>query len=120
MTAVWSRFVQAVKGERIHVGALLQHTVPLETNDEAVMIGVPDEFHRRLLSNQQDFLLKHLQALDLEAVSRLMFIVREDLEADAPEETRADIDPKEYMQQKRQESPVIRAIFEQFGGEMVW
>ena len=60
------------------------------------------------------------QALDLEEVSRLTFIVREDLEPAAPEEAVPDVDPQEYMQQKRQESPVIQAIFEQFGGEMVW
>ena len=120
MTAVWSRFVQAAKSERIHVGALLQHMTPLEVNDEAVLIGVPDEFHRRLLSNQQDFLLKHLQTLDLEEVNRLTFIVREDLDPATPEEAVPDIDPQEYMQQKRQENPVIQAIFEQFGGEMVW
>ncbi len=120
MTAVWSRFVKAAKSERIHVGALLQHTTPLEIADGAVLIGVPDEFHRRLLSNQQDFLLKHLQALDLEEVNRLTFIVREDLHPATPEEAVPDIDPQEYMQRKRQESPVIQAIFEQFGGEMVW
>ena len=120
MTAVWSRFVQAAKSERIHVGALLQHTTPLEIHDEAVLVGVPDEFHRRLLSNQHDFLLKHLQTLDLEEIARLTFIVREDLQPATPEETVPDVDPQEYMQQKRQESPVIRAIFEQFGGEMVW
>ena len=120
LTVVWTRFVQAVKHERIHVGALLQHTTPLALQADGALIGVPDEFHRRLLSNQQAFLLKHLHALDLEAVNRLLFIVREDLSANTPEETTPDIDPKEYMQQKRQESPVIRAIFEQFGGEMVW
>ena len=120
LTTVWARFVQAVKHERIHVGALLQHTTPLALQADAALIGVPDEFHRRLLSNQHAFLLKHLHAFDLEDISRLTFIVREDLGTNTPEETAPDLDPKEYMQQKRQESPVIRAIFEQFGGEMVW
>lgn len=118
--AAWPRFVKAVKKERIHVGALLQHTTPLEVNAEALVVGVPDEFHRRLLSNQNTFLLKHLQAQNLGTVTRLLFLVREDLDANTPDEVVPDIDPQEYMQRKRQESPVIQAIFEQFGGELVW
>ena len=120
MTAAWSRFVQAIKKERIHVGALLQHTTLLEVKGDALIIGVPDEFHRRLLSNQDTFLLKHLKSHHIDDISRLLFVVREDLDPNTPEDVVPDIDPQEYMQQKRQESPVIQAIFEQFGGELVW
>ena len=58
--------------------------------------------------------------LSVDEIDRLLFIVRDDLDTHTPEETVPDIDPQEYMQQKRQESPVIQAIFEQFGGELVW
>ena len=120
LMATWDRFVQAVKKERIHVGALLQHATPLEINTDTLIVGVPDEFHRRLLSNQDTFLLKHLKAQQMDEIDRLLFIVRDDLDTNTPEDLVPDIDPQEYMQQKRQESPVIQAIFEQFGGELVW
>ena len=118
--SVWPRFVKTITHERIHVGALLQHTTPLHLEADAVTIGVPDAFHQRLLGNQQAFLVKHLQAFDLEEISRLTFTVRENLETSTPEHAASDVDPHEYMQRKRQENPVIQAIFEQFGGELVW
>jgi len=120
VASVWTRYVQAVKAERIHVGALLQHTTPLAVEASAITVGAPDAFHQRLLGNQHDFLVKHLQAFDLKEISRLTFTVRQDLEASTPQATASDIDPQEYMQRKRQENPVIQAIFEQFGGELVW
>ena len=97
-----------------------QHATPLHLEADAVTVGVPDAFHQRLLGNQHAFLVKHLQAFDLEEISRLTFTVREDLEASTPEQAASDVDPHEYMQRKRQENPVIQAIFEQFGGELVW
>jgi len=120
MASAWSRYVQTIKDERIHVGALLQHTVPLDVAAQTVTVGVPDAFHQRLLNNQHDYLVKHLQALDLEKVDRLAFTVCEALEADPEAAGAPTVDPQEYLQRKRQENPVIRAIFEQFGGEVVW
>ena len=120
VASVWPRFVKTITNERIHVGALLQHTTPLHLEADAVTIGVPDAFHQRLLGNQQAFLIKHLQAFDLEEIHRLTFTVREDLETGSAEQAAADIDPKEYMQRKRQDNPVIQEIFDRFGGELVW
>ncbi|MFQ5568978.1 MAG: DNA polymerase III subunit gamma/tau [Rhodothermales bacterium] len=120
LESVWPRYIQAVKTERIHVGALLQHAAPLEVEAETVVIGVPDDFHRRLLNNQHDFLLKHLNGVHPEDVSRITFTICEDIQPSVPEQTTPDIDPYEYMQRKRQENPVIQAIFDQFGGELVW
>lgn len=120
MVSVWPRFVQTVKAERIHVGALLQHTTPLEVNADDVVIGVPDEFHLRLLNNQHAFLLDHLRAVDQDTIRRLTFIVHKNIEPSTSEEATPEIDPQEYMQQKRKESPVVQAIFDQFGGELVW
>jgi hypothetical protein len=46
----------------------------------------------------------------------LAFVVR----TDALPETAAPPDRFERIKQLRHEHPVIRAIFEQFGGEIVW
>ncbi len=115
----WLPFVKAVKAERIHVGSLLQHTAPSAVEASHIVIDVPDDFHKRLLENQQDFLLQHARRLISDSLSTLRFVVRKAVRP--PEgETAEDFDPYEYMKQKRQSNPVIRAIFDEFGGELVW
>ncbi len=115
----WLPFVKAVKAERIHVGSLLQHTAPSTLKATHMVIDVPDDFHKRLLENQQDFLLQHAQRLISDSLSTLRFVVRRAVRP--PEgETGEDFDPYEYMKEKRQSNPVIRAIFDEFGGELVW
>ncbi|MBT8399970.1 MAG: DNA polymerase III subunit gamma/tau [Rhodothermia bacterium] len=115
----WLPFVKAVKAERIHVGSLLQHTAPSALEASHMVIDVPDDFHKRLLENQQDFLLQHARRLISDSISTLRFVVRTAVRP--PEgETAEDFDPYEYMKEKRQSNPVIRAIFDEFGGELVW
>jgi DNA polymerase-3 subunit gamma/tau len=118
--SVWSDLLSRVKEDRIHVGSLLQHSRPEEFRDGTAVVGVPDDFHRRLLTSQQDYVVEQIQALLSMPLRAVRFIVRDDLEAPDAEETASDFNPYEYMQRKRQENPVIRAIFDQFGGELVW
>lgn len=120
IATAWSRYVRTVKTERIHVGALLQHTSPVDIKADAVLVGVPDEFHRRLLSNQHDFLLKHFKPLAPQDITNLVFTIQEDLHPQEDAAAASEVDPHEYMQRKREENPVIQAIFDQFGGELVW
>jgi len=120
VVAAWPSYLQAVKADRIHVGALLQHTTPLDARGTLVDIAVPDAFHQRLLHNQHDFLVTHLKEQIKEEVTRLQFTVQAAMEATAQEETTDEFDPYAYMQRKQKESPVLRALFEQFGGEIVW
>ena len=68
---------------------------PLAVEASAITVGAPDAFHQRLLGNQHDFLVKHLQAFDLEEISRLTFTVRQDLETSMPQQTASDVDPQE-------------------------
>jgi DNA polymerase-3 subunit gamma/tau len=118
--ALWPRYVQSVKTDRIHVGSLLQHTIPLSVESNTVTVGVPDEFHRRLLSSQQPCRLKHLVEMTPDSITNLTLTIHEDLDDSTPETVKQDVDPHAYMQRKREENPVIQAIFEQFGGELVW
>ncbi len=113
--------MKRVKAERIHVGALLQHAAPLDLQEESLVLAVPDEFHNRMLSSQQDFLLENLKSLAPFKIARISYVIgMNDSELPQEKETAEEIDPYEYMRRKRQESPVIRAIFDEFGGEMVW
>ena len=116
---VWLAFVRSVKSDRIHVGSLLQHGSPSNLEGTTLQVAVPDDFHRRLLSNQADFLLGHLDSLLPGQVKRFSFAIRHGLAVDSGE-TEDSFDPLEYMQRKRAESPIVRAIFDEFGGELVW
>ena len=117
----WDAYSSKVKQDKIHVSALLQHTAPLDIRDATLVLSVPDEFHKRMLGSQSDYLLTVLKEfVDLD-VSRISFVI--DLakaEEKAAAETAKEIDPYEYMQKKRKDNPVIKAIFDEFGGEMVW
>ena len=117
---LWPRFVRAVSEDRIHVGAMLQHGEPTAVARGVLQISVPDEFHRRLLTNQKDFLSGHLNDLLGESdVPAFTFVIDQQL---TDEKTLEDtgLDPFEMLKSLRQENPVIRAIFDKFGGEPVW
>ena len=121
ITKIWPEFLKHIKVERIHVSALLQHARPVQLQGETLVFSVPDDFHKRMLANQQEFLLDHLCNFVMVPIERTSFVIDmagsdEMLEKETPSE----IDPYEYMQKKRQESPIIRSIFDDFGGEMVW
>ncbi len=120
LLALWPGYVGRVRAERIHVSALLQHATPLDDQGHAIVLSVPDEFHRRMLDTQQEYLLSRFREETGRTVARFDFVVGgSEVGSEAPETPR-EIDPYEYMKQKRAESPVIRAIFDQFGGEVVW
>jgi len=117
----WDAYSRKIKQDKIHVSALLQHTAPLDIRDATLVLSVPDEFHKRMLGSQSEYLLTVLKEfVDLD-VGRISFVI--DLakaEEKAASETAKEIDPYEYMQKKRKDNPVIKAIFDEFGGEMVW
>ncbi|RMH47470.1 MAG: hypothetical protein D6688_03510, partial [Alphaproteobacteria bacterium] len=120
LKAAWPAFLKAVTETRIHVGAMIRHAVPVDLRDGTLVLAVPDDFHQRLLYNQHDFLLKQLRSTTREEVARLQFIVRPDAEPEGDGTEPEDFDVQAYFQQKRAHNPVLKAIFEQFGGEIVW
>lgn len=118
--SIWLKYVSTIKSIRIHVGSLLQHCAPISVRKDVVILAVPDDFHRRLLDNQQEFLLKHLNEASDKKYRKLEFSIRDIDPVEGVETESNDFDPYEYMKKKRQESPVVKAIFEDFGGELVW
>lgn len=115
----WMTCVKAVKRERIHVGSMLQHATPVGLQAETLQVGVPDTFHQRLLNNQTDFVLKHLLTVLDEPIKRLQFVVKAQPKDESVGEPEVKYDPRAYLMKKREEYPVLQAIFEQFGGEPV-
>jgi hypothetical protein len=114
----WLGFVRRIKEERIHVGSLLQHCAPGGLHSDTLSVDVPDDFHRRLLSNQAGFLTRYVQSVLEPSIRGIEFTVKTGVASEAP--AAEDLDPHEYMKIKRKENEVVRAIFEEFGGEMVW
>jgi len=114
----WNDYVKDVASHRIHVGALLQHAKPSGIDGETVRIAVPDEFHERMLGRESDYLSERLRSvMSVEAGLSVHFFVSKDFAVE-PEE--AEIDPLERVKKLRQENPIIRALFDEFGGELVW
>ncbi|ARA93394.1 hypothetical protein AWN76_009660 [Rhodothermaceae bacterium RA] len=121
----WPSYVRRVRAARIHVGALLDATRPCDLQDGTLRIAVPDVFHQRMLDNQHDYLLEHLNemapaALRGQSVDRLSFEVQAMATPEAGAETDEATDPSEVLRTLREEDPVVRALFEQFGGEIAW
>lgn len=118
--SVWPEVLERVKNDKIQVWSLLHHARPDGYRDEQAVIAVPNDFHRRVLSSQQEYVLKHLRDVSDAPLQALQFVVRDGMESDEEQESSSEFDPHEYMERKRKENPVIRAIFDQFGGELVW
>lgn len=113
---VWSQLIDTVKAERPSVAGVLAHVEPVGVEHGTVQIAVPTTFVQQLLRSEQATFTEALTDAMGEEPPPLAFVVRT---PDA-DETAAPTDPFERIKQLRHEHPVIRAIFEQFGGEIVW
>ncbi len=111
---VWPRLIATVKRERPSVAGVLAHVEPVGVEHGAVQVAVPSAFVQRLLKSEADTFTEALADAMGEDPPVLVFVVQ------TPDETTAPADPFERIKQLRHENPVIRAIFEQFGGEIVW
>jgi hypothetical protein len=98
------------------VAGVLAHVEPVGVEHGTVQIAVPTTFVQQLLRSEQATFTEALTDAMGEEPPPLAFVVRT---PDA-DETAAPTDPFERIKQLRHEHPVIRAIFEQFGGEIVW
>ena len=113
---VWPRLIDTVKAERPSVAGVLAHVEPVGVEHGTVQVAVPSAFVQRLLKSEEATFVDALAGAMGEEPPPLTFVVR----AGAAEETAAPPDRFERIKQLRHENPVIRAIFEQFGGEIVW
>ncbi|NBC01431.1 MAG: DNA polymerase III subunit gamma/tau [Bacteroidetes bacterium] len=117
---IWPQFVQAIKRGNIGLGSALQQAVPLKTMRDTAVIGVSRAFYKQTLQAKADLLLSELQDMVDRPIERLEFRVKADMAPDAPHDEKASFDVQAYLKQEAETDPVMQAIFEQFGGEVVW
>ena len=80
--------------------------------------NMPDEFHQRLLGRESDYLGDRLRTvLSLEHDVSMRFFVSDEVAVESDE---AEVDPMERVKKLRQDNPIIKALFDEFGGELVW
>ncbi|MEM6644850.1 MAG: DNA polymerase III subunit gamma/tau [Bacteroidota bacterium] len=116
----WQRAIDDIRGERIHVGALLQNVHVRRVSSTALHLAVPDVFHRRMLMTQHDYLLgklSHALHIDLQ---RLQFTVEASSSHATDVSDHKRLDPAAYMKRLREQDPTVQALFDLFGGEIVY
>ena len=120
LTAVWGDFVRSVTSDRIRVGSCLQHAAPMDVRNGIARVAVPDDFHRRQLTDHESILTDHLSDVLDRAVEQFRFVVEESTAPSSSGETTSESDPYERMRNLREQYPVIEMLFDEFGGELVW
>ncbi|MDT0632408.1 DNA polymerase III subunit gamma/tau [Rubrivirga sp. S365] len=113
----WPRFVEAVRAEvGVRVGAIVQGGRALRVRRGAVEVGLDDDFACRVADEHAAVLADVLMGVLGGEAPPVRYVVApaEALETGAP------ADPFDALKQMRQEHPVVRALFERFGAEIVW
>ena len=117
---IWPQLVQAIKRDNIGLGSALQQAVPLKTMRDTAVIGVSRAFYKQTLQAKANLLLSELQDMVDRPIKRLEFRVNTDMATDVPHDEETTFDVQAYLKQEAETDPVVRSIFEQFGGEVVW
>ncbi len=112
----WPRFVGAVAGHQLR--AILNDARPLAVEAHTLRVAVRSPYHQHVLREHHDALMGCLPDPLRAPLEQLQFVVRTDLGADAAGETAPQTNPYEVLQTMRAEHPVVRAIFDEFGGEL--
>ncbi len=113
---LWPELVASIKADRIHVGTLLQSAEPKRVVRGRIEVAVPDKFSCTLLESEAVKFAAAMSELLGEKAPPLLFVV----DATASGESTREVDPFERFKQLRHENPVIQALFEKFGAEIVW
>ncbi len=121
----WSEVVQSVPQDRVQIGTLLKAARPLGVDGGTLRIAVPNDLSRQILRNEKRMLFERLsgaageQMEQMEQLEQLRFVVRADLAAQGDGETAPEANPYELLDRMRTKHPVVRALFDEFGGEPV-
>ena len=120
LSRVWPQLVQIVKRNHVSLGAALQQATPLHIDDSTAVIGVANPFYKQTLTEKAPILLEYLQEMTEHSFAEIDVRVRQDLQTEDPAAQEASFDVQQYLKDEAEDDPVLRAIFEQFGGEVVW
>ena len=117
LTDAWPRFVAAVRDQvGIRVGAIVRTSSPFRVSKGAVEVAMDDAFGVTVASENE----KALAAVLAEVIGAPPPPLRW---VEAPKEvteTAPQADPFEALKQMRQNHPVVKALFDSFGAEIVW
>ncbi len=120
LAAEWSSLVQAVKRDRISLGALLGEAEPVELTDEVLTIAVPKPLHRDTLRGKRRVLLQHLTATFEASIEDVQFVVDTPADEEASESQETPLSPREQLQQLRDTYPSLEVLFGEFEAEPIW
>lgn len=112
---VWPDMVRLLRDLRPSVAEMLALAKPESVRAGAVAISVPDAFTQQMLRNEMDAFTTALREVMGSEPPPLAFVVS----AEAAE-TAAEADPFEAIKRLRHEHPIVRQLFDRFGGEIVW
>ncbi len=117
----WQDFAKHVRQERIQIGVMLAESQIVRESKDRLTIGVGLNFNLKTLRSAEKWLKQQFQMFFNTSIRHMDIVLRRDLTA-----PRADAQPnsriaaQEYLEQQRKKNPVVNAILEQFGGELVW
>ena len=117
VTDAWPRFVAAVREQvGIRIGVIVRTSKPFRVSKGALEVAMDDAFGVTVATDNQARLVEVLADVLGEAPPPLRWV-------EAPKEvieTAPQADPFEALKQMRQNHPVVKALFESFGAEIVW
>ncbi len=120
LVEAWNRVIAEIMDTQIRLGAVLRHTKVLSVRDDKVLIGVPDDFHRRMLRNERKDLAYRLSEQAGIPVSDLSVRVDKSLIPQGDGKDEDSFDAREFLKLKCEDNPAVQLLMERFGGEIVW
>lgn len=115
----WTRVVAEVLETEKQLGSIMSHTHVTAFNDRTITLAVPDDFHARTLLQEKARLAHRLtEEADIH-VDTIRFDVQPTV-SDEHVTVDAEQDARQFLDQKCEENPAVRALVERFGGEIVW
>ncbi|OZC02999.1 hypothetical protein BSZ36_08460 [Rubricoccus marinus] len=113
---MWPQLVTRVRAERgMSLFSMIASAKPERIHRGALEVSVSNSLAQGSLQNEVDFLSEILSGLAGQPTP-LRFVVSQ---AERRETVAAD-DPFEKLKQLRQTDPVVQALFEKLGAEIVW
>ncbi|WP_412070088.1 DNA polymerase III subunit gamma/tau [Rubrivirga sp. IMCC43871] len=117
VTDAWPRFVAAVREHvGVRVASIVRTGAPFRVRRGAIEVGMEDAFGVTVATENDEALAAVLSTVLGTPAPPLRWI---ESPRDTVETARPD-DPFETLKQMRKDHPVVRALFETFGAEIVW
>jgi len=121
LKSVWPKFCKEVIGERIQIGALLQHASLENYSADTVWLQVPDNLHLELLGSESDYLIKKLQSMAKDfAINQMEIVCDENGESSSELQPDTEKIQKGDLDKIKSDNPVIRDLLDRFDATIVW